>query len=87
PATAAPTASQPVTTTLDGQTLLQERCTVCHSLSRVTSKHKTADQWKTTIERMVGKGAQGDATSPLLLYTNPNPLSFNDTHLPCPMTM
>jgi len=61
PATAAPTASQPVTTTLDGQTLLQERCTVCHTLDRVTSAHKTADQWKTTVGRMVGKGAQLDA--------------------------
>lgn len=61
PATAAPTASQPTTTTLDGQTLLQERCTVCHSLDRVASKHKTADQWKATVERMVGNGAQLDA--------------------------
>jgi cytochrome c5 len=58
---AASTGNQPATTTLDGQTLLQERCTVCHSLDRVTSAHKTADQWTTTVERMVGKGAQLDA--------------------------
>jgi cytochrome c-type biogenesis protein CcmH/NrfF len=55
-------ASQPpAATTPDGQTLLQERCTVCHNLNRVTSAHKTADQWTTTVERMVGKGAQLDA--------------------------
>jgi len=59
--TNAPTAGQPATTTLDGQTLLQERCTVCHSLDRVASKHKTADQWKATVERMVGKDAQLNA--------------------------
>jgi len=42
----------------DGQTLLQERCSVCHSTDRITSAHKTADQWVTTVDRMVGKGAQ-----------------------------
>ena len=50
----------PAATTLDGQTLLQERCTVCHNLNRVTSAQKTAAQWTTTVERMVGKGAQLD---------------------------
>ena len=42
----------------DGQALLQERCSVCHSADRVTSAHKTADQWTTTVQRMVSKGAQ-----------------------------
>ena len=51
----------PAVTTPDGQKLLNERCTVCHNLNRVTSAHKTADQWTTTVERMVGKGAQLDA--------------------------
>jgi mono/diheme cytochrome c family protein len=60
PATAS-TGSQSATTTLDGQALLKERCTVCHNLNRVTSAHKTADQWTTTVERMVGKGAQLNA--------------------------
>ncbi|MDI6770867.1 MAG: hypothetical protein QMD04_14495 [Anaerolineales bacterium] len=61
PSATAPTDSQPTTNTFDGQTLLQERCTVCHSLERVASKHKTADQWKTTVGRMVGEGAHLDA--------------------------
>jgi cytochrome c5 len=42
----------------DGQTLLQERCSVCHSTDRIFLAHKTADQWTTTVGRMVGKGAQ-----------------------------
>lgn len=45
-------------TALDGQSLMQERCSVCHSLDRVTTAHKTADQWTITIERMISHGAQ-----------------------------
>jgi len=55
-------ASKPAAaTTPNGQTLLQERCTVCHDLNRVTSAQKTAAQWTTTVERMIGKGAQLNA--------------------------
>jgi cytochrome c5 len=61
PAVTSSTGNQPASTTLDGRTLLQERCTVCHDLNRVTSAHKTAAQWTTTIEKMVGKGAQLNA--------------------------
>ena len=55
PATAPETTASPA---LDGQTLLQERCTQCHDVGRVESARKTADEWKATVERMVGKGAQ-----------------------------
>lgn len=51
----APTPSK--STSLDGKTLVQDRCTVCHSLDRIQNAHKSADEWKTTVERMVGKGA------------------------------
>jgi cytochrome c5 len=44
-------------TTLDGKTLLDTRCTTCHDLSRVTSKSKTLEEWRVTVERMVDKGA------------------------------
>jgi mono/diheme cytochrome c family protein len=44
--------------TLTGQTLMQQRCSVCHSLNRVTSAQKTVDQWKTTVDRMINNGAQ-----------------------------
>jgi len=44
--------------TLDGQALTQERCATCHSLDQVQQAKKTQDGWKTTVERMVAKGAQ-----------------------------
>ncbi len=57
---AVPTAEQeeaaPVT--LDGKSLLEERCTPCHDLGRVERAKKAEEEWKATVERMVGKGAQ-----------------------------
>lgn len=60
PATSAPTAESNTSSTMDGQALLQERCTVCHSLDRVEREHETADEWKTTVDRMISNGAQLD---------------------------
>jgi len=45
----------------EGESLLQERCTVCHGLSRVTQVQKTREKWEQTVARMVGKGAQLNA--------------------------
>jgi len=42
----------------DGKALMQERCTVCHSTDRITTAHKTADQWTSTVTRMISHGAQ-----------------------------
>jgi hypothetical protein len=49
---------------------LQERCTACHSLSRVTQAQKTREQWEQTVVRMVGKGAQlnADERAALIKY-------------------
>lgn len=44
--------------TLDGKALVESRCTVCHSLDRVTSSAKTEAEWTSTVERMIGHGAQ-----------------------------
>ncbi|MGZ6347857.1 MAG: hypothetical protein ACXWNC_09870 [Anaerolineales bacterium] len=52
------TANTSGSSTLDGQTLMQQRCSVCHSLSRVTSAHKTIGQWNVSVQRMVSRGAQ-----------------------------
>jgi hypothetical protein len=55
------TASTPNTSggsTLDGQTLMQQRCSVCHSLDRVISAQKTLDQWTVSVNRMIAHGAQ-----------------------------
>ena len=54
---------------LDGQTLMQERCSVCHSLARVTSTHKTVDQWTVSVQRMVARGAQLNAQEQQTLIT------------------
>jgi cytochrome c5 len=41
----------------DGPTLLQQSCTGCHSLDRVTNSHFTADQWGQVVDQMIGMGA------------------------------
>jgi hypothetical protein len=56
--TAAPSGGTTSGSTVDGQTLMQQRCSVCHSLNRVTTAHKTAADWKTTVDRMINNGAQ-----------------------------
>lgn len=77
PATEAPTATEvpptdapmatKVPTTLDGKSLLEDRCTVCHDLGRVERAKKTEEEWKATVERMVEKGAQLDEAEQELL--------------------
>ncbi len=42
----------------DGQALMQDRCSVCHSTDRITSAHKTAAEWTTTVQKMINHGAQ-----------------------------
>ena len=49
---------EPAPSTLDGETLVQERCTECHDLGRVERAKKTEEEWKATVERMVTLGAQ-----------------------------
>lgn len=43
---------------IDGNELIETRCTVCHTRGRIDSK--TADEagWAATVERMIGYGAQ-----------------------------
>lgn len=45
-------------TVAEGEVLLQERCTACHTLARVESAQKTRDAWASTADRMIGYGAQ-----------------------------
>ena len=42
---------------IDGKALFEERCSKCHNLERATSKQKNADEWTTTVELMLSKGA------------------------------
>ena len=52
---------------LEGKTLLQERCTQCHDLGRVERAKKAKEEWKATMERMVGKGAKLNQTEQALV--------------------
>ena len=51
----------------DGATLLNDRCTLCHSLARVTSQHNSADQWTRIVSRMIQNGAQLTPTEQTIL--------------------
>jgi hypothetical protein len=42
----------------EGERLLENRCTECHTLSRVENAEKTLDEWTRTIDRMVAMGAE-----------------------------
>jgi cytochrome c5 len=46
------------TSNLDGATLVQERCSVCHPLSRVEASRHTAADWKLIVDTMISRGAQ-----------------------------
>jgi cytochrome c2 len=43
---------------IDGATLLETRCSTCHSTDRATQLTKTSDEWEQTVTRMIGNGAQ-----------------------------
>ncbi len=42
----------------EGAVLLEERCTSCHGVGRVTAESKTEAEWEQTVVRMVNKGAE-----------------------------
>ena len=52
------TAQQTSTPAIDGQTLLQERCSVCHSASQVTRLRGTSAEWTMAVDAMISRGAQ-----------------------------
>ncbi len=74
PASAPPAASEPAagsapqqateispassSAVIDGKTLLEERCVVCHDRSRVERKKDSADGWAKTVDRMIQHGAK-----------------------------
>ena len=57
PKAAEPTQAEPPTGP-DGAALLQERCSVCHNVDKVTAERNTGDAWERTVTEMIGKGAQ-----------------------------
>ena len=61
PAAEQSTAQPAASGALDGKALVEERCTACHAIGRIQAAHKDGAGWKTTVERMVGKGAKLNA--------------------------
>ncbi len=53
--------------TADGATLLQDRCTGCHGLSKIEGQQKTQAEWEQTVTRMVEKGATLNADEQAIL--------------------
>jgi hypothetical protein len=54
-----PPVSTPASTTaLDGASLVQERCAVCHPLTFVEKSRHTAADWKLIVDLMISRGAQ-----------------------------
>lgn len=51
------TATPAATSSLDGATLVQERCSKCHPLARVENARHTAADWKLIVGMMVSRGA------------------------------
>ncbi|MGC9358138.1 MAG: hypothetical protein ACP5GX_09730 [Anaerolineae bacterium] len=43
--------------TPQGEVLLEERCTECHALDRVTQVEQTRAEWQATVEDMIARGA------------------------------
>ena len=43
---------------LDGEALLDARCSGCHSADRARQVTKTRDEWDQSVSRMIDKGAQ-----------------------------
>jgi hypothetical protein len=57
---ATPEPAQPVEepVSIDGEALLEDRCSGCHALSRVTTASKSRDEWQENVVRMVNIGAE-----------------------------
>ena len=54
-------ADEPEEPAFDGQTVLREQCTSCHSSSYVTGASKSESGWAQTVDRMIGYGADLDS--------------------------
>ncbi|BCY16960.1 MAG: hypothetical protein GYA12_14910 [Chloroflexi bacterium] len=43
---------------IDGATLLEERCADCHSANKVKQAPRSKSDWEVTVNRMIQKGAK-----------------------------
>ena len=42
----------------NGKDVVMRVCTVCHELTRITSKRWTKEQWNDTVDKMASRGAK-----------------------------
>jgi mono/diheme cytochrome c family protein len=59
PATPAPTTPADSLPEGPGKKIVQRMCTGCHNLKTVTAKRATHDEWASTVDLMVSRGADG----------------------------
>ena len=53
---------------VDGATLMNERCSVCHTTDRIKNAKKSQADWDATVTRMIGHGAKlSAAEKPVLV--------------------
>ena len=56
PQPAAPAAA-PAAPELDGKTLFESKCSVCHGIDRATARTETKEKWTSIVKEMQGKKA------------------------------
>jgi mono/diheme cytochrome c family protein len=59
PATSSPATSADPLPDGPGKKVVQRMCTSCHDLKTVTSKRATHDEWASTVDLMMSRGADG----------------------------
>ncbi len=47
-----------VTSSSDGASLVQVRCTACHPIDRIMGAHYSTTEWKSIVDQMIANGAQ-----------------------------
>ena len=57
PKPAAPVAAAPAAPALDGKTLFDNKCGVCHGIDRATARRETKEKWASIVKDMQGKKA------------------------------
>jgi len=56
-APAAPVTAAPAAPALDGKTLFDNKCGVCHGIDRAAARHETKEKWAGIVKEMQGKKA------------------------------
>jgi cytochrome c5 len=68
PATAAPAVATEAPAAADGATLLDTRCSTCHSANKIKQGRATRDQWDQLVTNMIDRGAKlSDAEKTVLV--------------------